>query len=39
MILTIPVNAYIAKKSRALQVKNMKQKDLRIKQTNEVHAP
>jgi len=36
MILMIPINAYIAKKSRALQVKQMKYKDVRIKLMNEV---
>ena len=36
MILMIPLNGYIAKKMKALQEKQMAQKDNRIKEMNEV---
>ena len=36
MILMIPLNAVMAKKTRALQVLQMKQKDSRIKEMNEI---
>ena len=36
MVVLIPINALIAKKSRALQVTQMKHKDNRIKLMNEV---
>ena len=36
MVLMIPLNGYIARKTRQLQVKQMAQKDSRIKEVNEV---
>ena len=36
MICLVPVNAYIAQKTRKLQISQMKQKDSRIKLMNEV---
>jgi hypothetical protein len=39
MILMIPLNGVIAKKSKGLQILQMKQKDARIKEMNEVHQP
>ncbi len=38
MILMIPLNGFIAKKTRAQQVLQMKQKDQRIKMMNEVRC-
>jgi ATP-binding cassette subfamily C (CFTR/MRP) protein 1 len=39
MILMIPLNGYIARKTRKIQVKQMGQKDSRIKEMNEVLSP
>ena len=36
MILLIPVNGFIAVKAKALQVKQMKEKDNRVKMMNEI---
>ena len=36
MILLIPLNAFIATKLKALQVKQMKEKDNRVKMMNEI---
>ena len=36
MVLMIPLNGWIARKTRKLQVKQMAQKDSRIKEVNEV---
>ncbi|XP_043841698.1 ATP-binding cassette sub-family C member 2 [Dromiciops gliroides] len=36
MILLIPINAFLATKSRAIQVENMKNKDKRLKVMNEI---
>ncbi len=38
MILMIPINGYIAKKTKALQAQQMKIKDSRVKEVNEVEV-
>ena len=36
MVIMIPINGFLASKARKLQIKQMKEKDLRIKLVNEV---
>ena len=36
MVLLVPVNGFIAMKAKALQVKQMKEKDNRVKMMNEI---